>query len=72
MEPMMTLPPDSDNLCTSDAYNVGKWVKKPVKLSSEDPKGVEKAAGYHCSWNFPHKCYRRLDEKGEFNRSVRM
>lgn len=56
-------------LCTSDTYNAGQWVRREKLLQADKPSDIEKVAGYHCSGGFPHKCYRRLNEGNEFNRS---
>ncbi|ORX53243.1 hypothetical protein DM01DRAFT_1336422 [Hesseltinella vesiculosa] len=55
--------------CSSDTFNVGSWVRKPLYLENDSPQALEKAKGYFCNWNFPHKCYRRK-EGNEFNRSI--
>ncbi|KAI9313118.1 GDSL/SGNH-like acyl-esterase family found in Pmr5 and Cas1p-domain-containing protein [Dichotomocladium elegans] len=70
LEPMgVELPEDIETLCTSETYNQGEWIREPIK--AETTSDIETVAGYHCPSNFPHKCYRRGDERpSEFNRSV--
>ncbi|KAI7858862.1 GDSL/SGNH-like acyl-esterase family found in Pmr5 and Cas1p-domain-containing protein [Circinella umbellata] len=68
LDPLVNLPKNKQ-LCTSDTYNNGQWVKHPIKLEKNNAASIEKAVKYHCAWNFPHKCYRRPDEKGEFARA---
>lgn len=63
--------PENRNICTSDSYNKGKWVKQVIGLTSQSMDGISEHAGYYCNWDFPHKCYRRQDPV-EFNRSKAM
>lgn len=72
IEPLITIPEDMGTLCTSDTYNAGQWVRREKLLQADKPSDIEKVAGYHCSGGFPHKCYRRLNEGNEFNRSKHM
>ena len=57
------------NMCTPDSYNEGKWVQQTIGLESNSIEGIESYAGYHCDWDFPHRCFRR---EGEFERSKAM
>ncbi|KAI8970384.1 GDSL/SGNH-like acyl-esterase family found in Pmr5 and Cas1p-domain-containing protein [Mycotypha africana] len=56
------------NICTSDSFNEGKWIHQSVGLDSYTVDGINSYSGYHCNWDFPHRCYRR-DSPAEFNRS---
>ncbi|ORZ08723.1 GDSL/SGNH-like acyl-esterase family found in Pmr5 and Cas1p-domain-containing protein [Absidia repens] len=59
--------------CTSDTFNTGSWVHRPLQLKEDSIRGMEEAVNYHCRANFPHKCYRRIDDNfKEFNRSLRI
>lgn len=64
--------PQGKNLCTADSFNSGKWVHQSIGLESPSIDGISSYAGYHCNWDFPHRCYRRTDQAGEFNRSKAM
>lgn len=59
-------------MCESDSFNQGKWVQQTIGLQSHSIDGLSSYAGYHCNWDFPHRCYRRVDNEGEFNRSKAM
>jgi hypothetical protein len=61
--------PQGKNICESDSFNQGKWVQQTIGLQSNSIDGVSAYAGYHCNWDFPHRCYRR---EGEFDRSKAM
>lgn len=50
----------TEEICTSESFNDGKWVYDPVQL--EEPftgKDIARAAGYHCIKKFAHRCFRR-------------
>lgn len=64
--------PRNKDLCTFESYNVGQWVHQSIGLESHSIEGINQYAGYHCNWNFPHRCYRREEPVTEFNRSKAM
>lgn len=64
--------PKDKKLCSSDSFNKGKWVHQSIGLESQDVAGINNFVGYHCNWNFPHRCYRRSEPASEFNRSKSM
>lgn len=68
----LPLPSNATSLCTPDLFNNGRWLYTPIELSSQTPDAVEQAVGYHCPWSFAHKCYQRLEEANEFQRSKKM
>ncbi|KAG2231457.1 GDSL/SGNH-like acyl-esterase family found in Pmr5 and Cas1p-domain-containing protein [Thamnidium elegans] len=61
--------PSSKNICTVDSFNTGQWVHQDIGLESHSIDGLSSYAGYHCNWDFPHRCYMRSDQPEEFNRS---
>ncbi|KAL7308733.1 DNA-directed DNA polymerase [Mucor circinelloides] len=61
--------PKDKNLCSSDDFNQGKWVHQSIGLESQNVDGINNFVGYHCNWDFPHRCYRRQEPASEFNRS---
>jgi hypothetical protein len=64
--------PQGKNICHSDDFNQGKWVHQSIGLESHSIEGFNSHAGYHCNWDFAHRCYRRTNQLGEFNRSKTM
>jgi hypothetical protein len=64
--------PAGKTMCSSDAFNNGSWVHQSIGLESNTIDGISSYAGYHCNWDFPHRCYRRTSQLGEFNRSKAM
>lgn len=64
--------PAGKQLCSSDDFNNGSWVHQSIGLESNTVDGISSFAGYHCNWDFPHRCYRRSDPVIEFNRSKTM
>lgn len=64
--------PSGKNICTVDSFNTGRWVHQDIGLESHSIDGLSSYAGYHCNWDFPHRCYMRSDQPGEFNRSKAM
>jgi hypothetical protein len=64
--------PKNKELCTSESYNSGQWVHQSIGLESHSVEGINRHAGYHCNWEFPHRCYRRQEPITEFNRSKAM
>lgn len=62
--------PKDKKLCSSDGFNKGKWVHQSIGLESQNIDGMNNFVGYHCNWDFPHRCYRR--PQPEFNRSKSM
>jgi hypothetical protein len=68
----ITPPPDKIDenntkqaLCTSETFNQGKWIYDPLNV--EDPHSADqiaKAAGYHCTKKFAHRCFRRPGDAG--------
>ncbi|KAG0165385.1 hypothetical protein DFQ28_008722 [Apophysomyces sp. BC1034] len=69
---VLPLPANTTSLCTPDTFNNGQWRYKSVELSSRTPDAFEQAVGYHCPWGFAHKCYQRLEEGREFERSKKI
>lgn len=61
--------PQVNNLCTTDSFNSGEWVHQSIGLESHSVEGLSSFAGYHCNWDFAHRCYMRSDPVSEFNRS---
>lgn len=74
LEPLTTeIPTDTQtHLCTTDQYNEGEWIKRPLNADVDTPEDIARISGYHCPHNFPHKCYMRVHEGNEFNRSRHM
>jgi hypothetical protein len=64
--------PKNKDLCSSESYNSGQWVHQSIGLESHSIEGINQYAGYHCNWDFPHRCYRRQEPITEFNRSKAM
>lgn len=64
--------PKENNLCTSETFNTGQWVHQSIGLESHSIEGLSSFAGYHCNWDFAHRCYMRSDHISEFNRSKAM
>jgi hypothetical protein len=63
---------DESTLCNTDTYNKGQWVNQDIGITGQSIEAIEKQAGYHCPWDFAHRCFRREKENGEFNRSKAM
>lgn len=64
--------PEGRNICTIEGLNKGRWVHQDIGLESHSIDGINSFAGYHCNWDFPHRCYRRTEPYTEFNRSKAM
>lgn len=53
-------------LCTPETFNHGKWIYDPFVVESpHSPEDWAKAAGYHCTKKFAHRCFRRPGDEGE-------
>ncbi|KAI8367113.1 GDSL/SGNH-like acyl-esterase family found in Pmr5 and Cas1p-domain-containing protein [Blakeslea trispora] len=64
--------PKDQTLCSTDTFNQGKWIHQSIGLESNSIEGINAYSGYHCIWDFPHRCYRRKEPVTEFNRSKAM
>ena len=64
--------PKNQTLCSTDTFNQGRWIHQSIGLESHSVDGINAYSGYHCNWDFPHRCYRRTEPATEFNRSKAM